>query len=121
MVVDDPDACRHRVGRDDRPRLREDGPDPLDEPAGLVFGARRPDQDHELVAAEAGDEVAGAHDSSEPRRDLDEHRVADLVTERVVDVLEVVEIDEGQDRGLSCRAGTFERLGERGPIEQLRE
>ena len=82
---------------------------------------RRPHEDDELVAAEPGDHVVGAHDLPEPRRHLDQHLVADVVTEAVVDVLEVVEIDEGDDRRFVRGARTFERVGERGPVRQLRQ
>ena len=99
----------------------EDGPDPLDEPARLRRVTRRPHEDDELVTTESGDEVLGAYDLPEPRRDLDEHGVADVVAERIVDVLEVVEIDERDDRGLVRGAGAFERVGEGGAVQQLRE
>ena len=79
-------------------------PDAFDEPARVGLVARRSHQDDELVAAEARDQVVGAHDPPEPRRDLDEHLVAHVVTEGVVDVLEVVEVDEREDRGLARRA-----------------
>ena len=79
------------------------------------------DEDDELVAAVARDQVVGADNASKPRRDLDEHLVAHVVTERVVDVLEVVEVDEREDRGLARRARLFERVGERAAVEQLRQ
>ena len=49
--------------------------------------------EHELVAAEPGEQVAGAGDAADAARDLDEHLVAGGVPERVVDELEVVEVD----------------------------
>ena len=67
------------------------------------------DEDGELVATEAGEQVAvdehGVHTVSEAHQ----HLVADVVTERVVDVLEVVEV-EHQDR----RAVESVREGQRG-------
>ena len=60
---------------------------------GRVLG-----QDRELVAAEAGHEVALADRPGDPLGDRDEQRVAGRVAERVVDDLEVVEVDE-QDGG----------------------
>ena len=51
-------------------------------------------EDRELVAAQAGDEVAGADRVGDPLGDGLEERVAGGVAERVVDDLEVVEVDE---------------------------
>ena len=50
------------------------------------------EQDAELVAAEAGDRVGVAQRALQPARDLLEQQVAHVVAERVVDLLEVVEI-----------------------------
>ena len=58
------------------------------------------DHDRELVAAEARDGVLGAHAAAQALGDGDEQRVADAVAERVVDGLEVVDVDE-QDGGLA--------------------
>ena len=59
--------------------------------AGLVDV---PLQDGELVSAETGDEIVLAHGRLQSRRNLDQQRVADGVAERVVDVLEAVEIEK---------------------------
>ena len=75
----------------------------LDEPARVGRVVRRLHQDDELVAAEARDQILGAHDPAQPRADLDEHLVADVVAEGVVDVLEVVEVDEREDRRFVAR------------------
>ncbi len=56
------------------------------------------DQDGELVAAEAGDQVALADQALDALGDRDQERVAGAVAERVVDDLEVVEVEE-EDRG----------------------
>ena len=62
-------------------------------------------QHHELVAAEARDQVGRAQAVGEPRGHGGEQRVADEVAERVVDALEVVEVDEQQrqPRALAAR------------------
>jgi hypothetical protein len=52
------------------------------------------DDDRELVAAEAGDEVVGTDAVLESGGQLDEKGVAALMTEGVVDVLEIVDVDE---------------------------
>ena len=62
-------------------------------------------QHHELVAAEAGDHVAFAHDRAQPLGDRDEQEVAARMAERVVDLLELVEIDEVHGAHLLRRAG----------------
>jgi hypothetical protein len=74
---------------------------PLQQPVGdpphpcVVRGAQ---QDGELVAAQAGDAVAGAHARGEPAGDGDEQLVAGRVAEGVVDRLEAVEVDEQHRR-----------------------
>ena len=58
-------------------------------------------QDRELVAAEAGHRVAGAHGLLQPRGDCGEKLVAGRVSQRVVDELELVEVEEEDgDRSL---------------------
>ena len=51
-------------------------------------------QHRELVAAEAGHRVTGAQHPAQPDRDLHQHRVAGGVPERVVHLLEAVEVDQ---------------------------
>ncbi len=68
----------------------------------------RPQEQRELVAAEPGDQIGLARASPQRRADAShQHLVADGVAERVVDRLEVVEIDaEHRDRlaALGCAA-----------------
>ena len=52
------------------------------------------DQDPELVAAETRDRVLRVQLVEQAVRELDEHRVAAVVPERVVDVLESIEVDD---------------------------
>ena len=61
--------------------------------AGVVAVDAREDQ-RELLAAEPGDDVVLAHDRAQPVGRRDEHLVALGVAERVVDGLEVVEVDD---------------------------
>ena len=58
------------------------------------------EQDRELVAAQPRGDVAGPDARPDPVRDRDEQPVARRVAQRVVDVLEVVEVEEqhGRDR-----------------------
>ena len=68
------------------------------------------DQHRELVAAEAGDGVAGAQSRGQPRADRAQQQVAVVVAERVVDLLEAVEVDHqhGDLRGVA--RGELDRL-----------
>ena len=68
-------------------------------------------QQPELVAAEAGDRVGRADRFAQACGDADQQVVAGLVAERVVDLLEVVDVDE-QDRGerAGVPADALERL-----------
>jgi hypothetical protein len=50
------------------------------------------EQDGELVAAEARDAVGVGHGATQPRAHLAQHVVADAVAQRVVDVLEAVQV-----------------------------
>ncbi len=60
------------------------------------------EQDEELVAALAGDDVLVADDVPDPCRHLDQQVVADGVAEAVVDELEAVQVDEA-DGDVACR------------------
>jgi hypothetical protein len=80
----------------------------------VVAGA---EQEQELVAALARQHVAGAREIRDAVRGLGEHRVAGLVAERVVDELEVVEV-EVQERQ---RAAGAPCVGEVAPDLLLQE
>ena len=73
----------------------------------LVDVARLVAQHDELVAAEPGDRVALARAGAEPRGDLDEQGVAEVVAEAVVHVLEAVEVEQqhADDRAAALRRG----------------
>ena len=121
----DSDA-RPRLERNagDLEQLGDHGSEPLgnDERArrvGCVLG-----DDGELVTAEARDELSGAERGGEPLRDLDEQLVAAVVTERVVDLLEPVEVDEEdreRDRRRRSVAELVESAAELRPIRQPRQ
>jgi hypothetical protein len=57
-------------------------------------GARQ--NDDELVAAETGNGVLVAHGTPESLGDLNQQGVADPVTQRIVDILEAVQVEEHQ-------------------------
>ena len=79
-------------------------------------------QHAELVAADARDEVVAAHRGAQARGDHLEQAVAHLVAERVVDLLEVVQVEEQQRRGLVVAPRVRHRLagalGEHGAVGQ---
>ena len=52
------------------------------------------EQNRKLVAAEAGDRVTAPHHPAQPQRDLHQHGVAGAMPERVVHLLESVEVDQ---------------------------
>ena len=83
------------------------------------------EQDDELVAAEARRGVDAADAAGEPVRGLAKQIVAGRVTERVVDVLEHVEIDE-QHGGLRLPAlgpdqGVLEAVDQQQPVREAGE
>src|SRR5437764_7706677 len=59
----------------------------------------------EFVAAQTADLAVIAHDRLQPLADLAEKRIADRVAERVVDVLESIEIDHEQRAALLAMVG----------------
>ena len=75
--------------------------------AALDVG-RAADEDGEVVAAEARDDVRVLDAAHEPGGDAAQQLVADRVAERVVDALEVVEVDE--HHGHLARGARLERL-----------
>jgi hypothetical protein len=90
----------------------------------IVELVQRVDQQQELVAADAGQGVAGSDQGAHPLGHRAQQRVAHRVAVEVVDLLEVVQVDEGQrHQGL---VGTLaQRLGHdllhAGPVGQAGE
>ena len=73
-------------------------------------------QHHELVAAEPRHRVAGPHAVLKGRGDLPQDGVPEGVAERVVDALEVVDVDEQQREQPVAAAAARQRVLE--PLEQ---
>lgn len=75
---------------------------PFDDTAGKRRGVlRRRDvllEDDELVAAEAGDEILRAQHLAQAIGDRTQKLIAAGMTQRIVDLLELVKIDEEQSR-----------------------
>ena len=78
---------------------------------GRQAAVRDPAQEHrELVAAEARQRVAAAHHLAQADGDLLEQAVARVVPERVVDLLEAVEVDQQQRGRLAAALGGRQRV-----------
>ena len=89
----------------DGQRRGQAGEDALGRAGGELLVVDVFDQDHEFIAAEAGDGVLLAHAVEQARGDLLEHRVAHRVTKGVVDVLEVVEVEKHHRHHVVVPAG----------------
>ena len=88
-------------------------------------GRSRRGDDGEFVAADAGDEVVVAHGVGQPLRHRADQLVADRMAERVVDVLEVVEVDIEHGRRRAALAHVrdhrLEALAEKDAVGQAAE
>ena len=126
----DPDARRHGHGGcvisvSERERLLER----FQQPLGDELRAGRERQlfgDHdELIAPETPERVGGAHDTVQSRGYRPQQLVPGVVTERVVDGLEVVQVDEQRrDRRLAAARAHQHLLGavqDQGPVRQPRK
>ena len=67
------------------------------------------EQDEELVAALAGQDVGVTQDAAQPCRDAGQQPVAGGVPQAVVDLFEVVEVDEHEGRGAAGAPGAGQR------------
>jgi len=82
----------------------------------------RVDEDGELIASEPRDLVASAQRTAQPCTDLPQERISRRMTERVVDLLEAVEIEEQHgDSGIATRDRLAEAREEAASIEQARQ
>ncbi len=80
-------------------------------------GVDPPQQQRELLAAPAGQQLVGGELAGEPPRELDQHRVAGRVPVDVVDLLEVVGVEQQQRAALRVeRALGGHELGEVAPV-----
>ena len=89
--------------------------------AASHVGARH--ENGEFVAAEARDEILAAERRPQPGADLLEHEVTVMVTQRVVDLLEAVEVDEQEPAGAErlVLQRLPDGLEEPAPVRQLGE
>lgn len=84
---------RHRLGQQFAQGIGQPADFLFDQLAAAFQAA---EQYHELIATQARHGVFQAHTGFQPRCDDLQHRVAHRVAQRVVDVLEVVEVEEQQ-------------------------
>ena len=112
----------------DQQRPLEASDQALGAPLDLGSVARVWEHQRELVAAEPGDETVVAGDQAQPLADLGEHAIAEVVAERVVDGLEVVEIEEqhgnvrsGGSRGASRVEHLVQALEQLAAVRQVGE
>ena len=102
----------HLLVEPDRERRRQQLTEPRRNHAGTDrIGKIRADHD-ELVAAETGEGVTGAHAVAKPHGDLGEKIVSSGVAEPVVDRFELIEIAEQQRHPTFARHGALQRLGQ---------
>ncbi len=106
----------------DREGLGEGGGDTVGDRDRLLLVGEAVDEDAELVAAEAGDDVAGAQVGAQARCHGTQQSIAGVVAEAVVDQLEVVEVEEEDpDRragGGRPVEGLVEGVDEAEPVRQ---
>ena len=92
--------------------LRITDDDPLAQAADVGLALRADLDDGEFVAADAGDGVGLAQQRAQPLADFLDELVAGIVAERVVDLLEAVEIEHQQGDLLARAAIAGQRLGQ---------
>ena len=90
---------------------------PLSDDQDLGFAVRS-DQHHELVTCQARRGIAVADGRPQQVGDLDEHLVALVMAERVVDRLEAIEVDEQQCTGVAATQQLVEPGAEELPVRQ---
>jgi hypothetical protein len=92
---------------------------------GLLDRRAGRQQDRELVAADAGDQLGAGDSGLQAGADLAQQPVTGLVAERVVELLEVVEVDQQQrELGLALAGrgrGLLEAREEAAPVRQARQ
>ncbi len=102
----------------DANRLGDGGQKLLADLLGVVDGAKIGEQHDELVAAHSADGVGLANAGLEAFGDLAEDRVAGLMPKRIVDPLEVVEVDHHDGeivlRSLARSMKSFEPVAKQG-------
>ncbi len=120
----DTDGQRPALADDEAAVLAHGAQQVLQHPLGvLLVGVR--ERDRELVAAQTRQDVGGAQPVAQQVRGRDQRLVSDPVTERVVDLLEVVQIEhrDNATAAVAPRIGELARelLIEAAAIEEARQ
>ena len=92
--------------------MRERAHEPLRDAQRVRLVADALAQHGELVAAEAGDHVVRAQHGAQARADRPQQLVAGVVAERVVEHLQVVDVEEEQGEAAALGVGARDRLAE---------
>ena len=92
--------------------------DALGDPCRLAQAGDLLEQDRELVSAEARDRVRGTQAGAQPLAHGDQHLVARIVAEAVVDLLEPVEVEQQHGDDLIAPSQARERVLE--PVREQR-
>src|SRR5258706_10285723 len=82
------------------------------QPDAPVLVARDPEDDDELLAAEAIEQVAGAEGLAHEAREMDQDLVAVQVPEAVVDLLEIVDVGHGDEAPARRRRSVRQQLAD---------
>ena len=95
--------------------------DPRDQRVNVLGALDAVLHDGELIAAEARDEVLGADRLAQPIRDALQELVADQMSQRIVDALELVDVDiEDRELGVFGLQQQFLRVAlEQRPVRQI--
>ena len=86
--------------------------EPICDPHRDVLRRELGKHDAELVAAEPGHQVVVAEHAGQARTDLLQEQIAEVMTERVVDLLEVVQVDQHHGELAVDPPGGLDRVGE---------
>ena len=92
--------------------MREGAHEALRDPQGVRLVPHALAEHRELVAAEAGDHVLRAQHGAQARADRAQQLVAGVVAERVVEHLQVVDVEEEQREAAALRVGARDRVAE---------
>ena len=116
------DSSRHRQVSGDADRSGAELRRPTFGDRQRLFCRRLREQQGELVAADPAEDVAGARAGFQESRGLHQRSVSRLVTVRVVDALEVIEVEKHERKRPSIALGTsnltFDPLLERAMVQQ---
>ena len=86
--------------------------EPVGDPHRDVLGRQLREDDAELIAPEPRHQVVVAEHAGQSRTDLLQEQITEVMPERVVDLLEVVEVDQHHGELPADPPGSLDRVGE---------